>query len=387
MKMSKEIFLERINQIAPELFEITKKLYKNPELGFQEYKSSKLLADCLAHHGFDVTYPYILDTGYLGVYDSKKEGPKIGFLCEYDALPVVGHGCGHNLICTMSIAGAIALKEEVDKLGGSIYVYGTPAEENFGGKVQMAKAGSFDDLDIAIMLHPSTRNGLGARSMAIIPLKFEFYGISAHGCDPYNGASALDAAVSTYQGINMLRQFTKQPSYIHGIIKDGGQAANVIPQYSSLEYYFRSSTIEYARYLAKRGEEIAKSCAKMNKCKIKISEYEETYDDTKINYALARGLNEAFIECGLNDIEDVIETPKGSTDVGAVSKVVPTIQGNIKIAPANVNGHSKEMAKATVSQEGYNALINGGLALALLANKYLTSKEYQEEVWKEFNES
>ncbi len=383
--MNKEQLLSKINEVAQELFEITKELYKNPEIGFQEYKSSKLLAHFLSKHGFEVTYPYVLDTGYLGVYDSKHEGPKIGFLCEYDALPGVGHGCGHNLICTMSIAGAYALRDVVDEIGGSIYVYGTPAEENFGGKVQMAKAHAFDDLDIAIMLHPSTKNGLGARSMAIIPLKFDFYGVSAHGCDPYNGASALDAAVATYQGINMLRQFTKQPSFIHGIIKDGGQAANVIPDHASLEYYFRSSTVEYAKHLAKRGEEIAKACAKMNNCKVKISEYEETYEDTKINYALARGLNEAFIECGITDIEKVDEMPRGSTDVGAVSKVVPTVQGNIKIAPESVNGHSVEMAKATISPEGYKALINGGLALALLANKYLISKEFQEEVWKEFD--
>lgn len=381
----KEEFKKIIEAQMPKLFDITKKLYENPELGCQEYKSSKLLVDCLKEYGFEVKFPYIMETGYLATYEGKKNGPKIGFLCEYDALPVVGHGCGHNMICTISIAAAIALKSVIDQIGGTICVFGTPAEENFGGKVQMAKAHAFDSLDVALMIHPGTKNGLGGRSQALVPLKFNFHGTSAHACRPYNGASALDAAVSTYQGINMLRQFMKQPSFIHGIFRDGGAAANVIPETASLEYYFRSSTIEHASYLANRAKEIALASATMNKCSVDFEAYEETYDDTKINYELARGLREAYEAIGLTNISDVEEIPSGSTDIGAVSKVVPTIQGNIKIAPSTVNGHSKELAAATISDEGKNALKNGGLALALFAYKYITDKEYQKSVWEEFN--
>lgn len=382
--MIKDVFLKKIDNELPALFNITKYLYENPEIGCKEFKTSKMLTDALKGYGFNVTYPYIMETGYLAVYEGHKQGPKIGFLCEYDALPGVGHGCGHNLICTMSIAAAVALKSVIDEIGGSIYVYGTPAEENFGGKVQMAKAYAFDNLDIALMIHPGTKNGLGGRTQALIPLKFNFYGKSAHACRPYNGASALDAAVTTYQGINMLRQFIKQPSFIHGIIRDGGSAANVIPEYASLEYYFRSSTIEYASFLATRAKEIAKSSALMNNCKVEFEAYEETYEDTKINYELAKGLNEAYLAVGINDIYPVDENPAGSTDIGAVSKIVPTIQGNIKIAPSNVNGHSHELADATVSAEGKAAIRNGGCALALLAYKYITDKNYQNAVWEEF---
>ncbi len=384
INMIKEKFTKIIEKELPRLFDITKSLYENPEIGTLEYKSSKMLVDTLKDYGFDITYPYIMETGYLAVYDSKKKGPKIGFLCEYDALPVVGHGCGHNLICTMSIAGAVALKSVIDEIGGAIYVYGTPAEENFGGKVQMAKAHAFDILDVALMIHPGTKNGLGGRSQALIPVKFKFYGKSAHASRPYNGASALDAAVTTYQGINMLRQFMKQPSFIHGIIKDGGSAANVIPEFASLEYYFRSETSSYASYLATRAKEIASSAAKMNNCTVEFEQYEEAYDDTKINYALAEGLKEAYLAVGLSDIKDVDENPSGSTDIGAVSKIVPTIQGNIKIAPPEVNCHSKELASATVTEEGRLAIKNGGLSLALLAYKYITDYDYQKKIWEEF---
>lgn len=382
--MIKELFDSKVGNELTELFEITKYLYDNPEIGMQEYKASKVLVDYLKKNGFKTQLPYVLETGFLGVYESTKPGPKIAFLCEYDALPEVGHGCGHNLICTMSLAAAVALRDEIDNLGGSIYVFGTPAEENFGGKVKMAQEGAFDEMDVALMLHPSCENGLGSKSCALIPLKCDFYGVSAHACNPYNGVSALDAAVSTFQGINMLRQFSRQPSFIHGIIKDGGTAANVIPEHASLEYYFRAETIEYCKELEAKAKEIAKGAAMMFGCKVEFSTYEEIYEDTKINYTLAEGLKEAYECVGLTNVLKVKEELGGSTDVGSVSKVIPTIQGNIKIVESTINGHSKGFAEATISNSGRSAIYNGGIALALTAHKYLTEKEFREKVWKEF---
>lgn len=367
------------------LFEITKILYLNPEVGNQEFKSSKLLVNYLNEKGFITTYPYILPTGFLAVYKSNKKGPKIGYLCEYDALPLIGHGCGHNLICTISIGAALCLKSVVDKIGGEIYVFGTPAEENFGGKVSFAKEGAFDNIDMACMLHPSNKNSLGSRSNALVPIRFKFKGKSAHACTPYNGASALDSAVMTYQGINMLRQFAKQPSFIHGIISDGGKAANIIPEYASLDYYFRSDNIKYANFLASRAKDIATSCASMNNCSVTFEKYETAYDDTKINYSLSSMLKNIYEQIGLTDIKDVDEIPSGSTDVGAVSKIIPTIQGYIKITDESINAHSTEFAAATISNDGYNALYNGALALGLLGYKYIINDSFKEEVKKEFN--
>ncbi len=371
-----------VNELTQEFHSYVVDLYNNPEIGNEEIYGSKLLSNILIKYGFETKHPYVLETDFLGVYSSKKKGPKIGFLCEYDALPDIGHGCGHNLIGVTSILAAISLKEVVDELGGSLHVFGTPAEENFGGKVLMANKGVFDDMDICMMFHPSSKNGVGSRSSAIVPIRFEFHGKSAHGCRPYEGASALDACVSTYQTINMLRQFAKPGSFIHGVITNGGTAANVVPPYACLDYYFRAPTIAYANELVTKAKNIAQSCAQASSCTVVDSLYECVYEDTKINYTLADSLKTIMEEQGLQT-EYVNEIPAGSTDVGATSYRCPTIQGNIKICDDDVNGHSVEFASCTISDIGKKALTNGAICLALLGLELLKDKELLKKVKEE----
>ena len=324
--------------------DIVKTLYDNPETGFQEYETQKVLVKYLKDAGFDVKAGVVIDTDFVAEYKSCKEGPTIAFMCEYDALPEVGHGCGHNLIAGIGIAAGEALKSVVDEVGGTVRVVGTPGEENFGGKVKMSEAGVFNDVDAALMVHPSTENGVGSRSLAILPIKYEFFGKNAHGCHPQDGHSALDAAISTYTQISMLRQFVTPGSYIHGIIRDGGLAANVIPAYASMEYYFRATTMAYCKEIAARAEDCVKGSCIASQTTYKTSMYECPYEDTKINYTLADMLTEKYKELGVEEVNPVDEVPCGSTDVGSVSYVCPTIQGTIKIADCSVAGHSKEMA-------------------------------------------
>lgn len=380
-----KLFKQNIQSKHLNYKKVVKQLYDNPEIGNQEFESSKLLVELIKENDFETTYPYICPTGFKGEYKAVKEGPTVAFLCEFDALPVVGHGCGHNLIGVMSIAAATALKEVIDEIGGTIYIYGTPAEENFGGKVSFTENHAFDNVDLALMIHPGTRNGIGGRTNALMPLKFEFFGKSAHGANPYDGYSALDAAVSTYTGISMLRQYARPGSTIHGVIKDGGEAANVIPEYASLEYYFRNEKMEYAKYLSQRATKIAEGAALQAQVDLKVSVYECPYDDKKINYTLANKLKEIYTEIGLEDIQDVVETPSGSSDIGSVSYVCPIVEGRIKIADETVLGHSKEFADATISKLGDEAIINGGCALAILAYEFITDSEFKNEVVKEFN--
>lgn len=383
--MKKEI-AKKIESLNEEFLGYVKYLYENPELGNEEVKAMQLLANVLVKYGFETKYPNLLKTDFLGVYKAKKSGPKIGFLCEYDALPDIGHGCGHNMIGVMSILGAIGLKEVIEEIGGEIYVIGCPAEENFGGKVDLANKGLFSNLDACIMLHPGSRYGVGSRSSALIPVKYEFFGKSAHGCDPYNGASALDAAVSTYQGISMLRQFVKGTSFIHGIIKNGGSAANVVPKYSAMEYYFRATTIKYAREIEAKALNIAEAAAKMHGCEVKSSIYECIYEDTLINYTLADALKKEYLELGINEVDDVKEEAGGSTDVGACSYKCPTVQGNIKICSKDVLGHSIEFANCTISETGQKATILGAKVLANLAYELIVNKELLNKVNEEFIE-
>lgn len=363
---------------------MVKSMYENPEIGFKEYKTQKLLADYLIKAGFETKLSVACETDFVAEYKSAKNGPVIAFMCEYDALPEVGHGCAHNLIAGIGIAAGEALKSIADEIGGTIRVVGTPAEENFGGKVHMAKAGVFDDVDAALMVHPGTKNGVGGKSNALNPVKFEFFGKNAHGCQPQDGASALDAAVMTFMQINLMRQFVEPNTFIHGIIRDGGQAANVIPAYASMEYYFRAPTMKYAMEVTNKAIACAEGACKATGTTFKTSIYECPYEDTLINYALADMLTEKYQLLGVEDIEPVNEVGAGSTDVGSVSYVCPTIQGSIKIAETCVTGHSKEMAAATISEMGKNGLVKAAQGIAFVACDLICEPEKLQLVKDEF---
>lgn len=361
--------------------DIVNTLYENPEIGNEEFESMKLLVDYLDKAGFETQSGYVVPTGFIGTYDSGKPGPTIAFMSEYDALPEIGHGCGHNLIAAIGVAAGEAVKAVIDEFGGKVQVIGTPAEENFGGKVSMADAGVFDEVDVALMVHPGSQNGVGSRSSALVPVKFEFHGKSAHAAaSPWEGVSALDSAVMSYVQINLLRQMAKPFTTIHGVIKEGGQAANVIPDYASLEYYFRAPTMAYAREISEKAIEMVEGINQANGTTVEISEYECAYDDTVINYTLANILTEKYEEVGVTDIQAVDETPGGSTDVGAVSYKCPTIQGNIKIVPETISAHTREMADATITEAGKAGLIKGAQGIALVALELLEKPELLEAV-------
>ena len=375
--------IKKQDELLEEFKGYVKEIYLNPELGNAEYKTSKLLSKVLVKYGFNTKCPNLLKTDFLGVYESKKEGPKLAYLCEYDALPEVGHGCGHNLIGVTSILAAIMLKEVIDEIGGSIYVFGCPAEENFGGKVELAKLNAFKCCDVAMMLHPSSKYAVGSRTQALIPVRYTFHGKSAHGCHPEDGASALDGVISTYNGISMLRQFIKPGCFIHGVITNGGKASNVIPDLAVIDYYFRAPNIKYANYIKEKADNIASGAALMHGLTFDKEIYECIYEDKKINYTLAKELKKIFKEMNI-DAEDVNEVAAGSSDVGAVSYQIPTIEGNMKICNNNICGHSKEFAAATISEMGTTALKNGSLALAKLGYNLICNKDLLMEVKNEF---
>ncbi len=352
--------------------DLVQQLYDKPELGGVEYEAQALYREILQDQGFDYEEGLAMETDFVASYGDATTGPVISLCSEYDALPDIGHGCAHNLFGGISLLAALELKAVVDEHGGQIRLIGTPGEENLGGKIHLVDQGAFDDVDASLMLHPSTKNGLGSATQAIYPLKFHFHGKTAHGCKPQEGASALDAAVLTYTSIQFQRQFMEKGTHIHGVMKDGGSAANVIPDYASLEYYFRATTMETAKAMAdeatKRAEAAATSCG----CTVEFEVYECPYGETKLNEPLSNMLKEAFESLGRTEIEPIDYVPSGSSDVGAVSFKCPTVHGSIKIADANVTGHSREMAAATISPEGNKALREGADALVQIASTLLT---------------
>lgn len=387
MKAKYEVINNTIEQNIDGYMAFVKEMYDHPELGFKEYESQKLLVNYLKNAGFEVETSLAVETDFVATYKAEKEGPTIAFMCEYDALPEVGHGCGHNLIAGIGVAAGEGLKAIIDEIGGTIKVVGTPGEENFGGKVEMVKAGVFNDVDVALMVHPGTKNGLGGKSNALNPVKFEFFGKNAHGCHPQDGASALDAAVMTYVQINLLRQFVEPKTFIHGIMKEGGHAANVIPAYASLEYYFRAPTMKYALEVTEKAINCAKGACEATGTTFKTTIYECPYEDTLVNYGLADMLKEKYEMLGVEDIQPVNEEGGGSTDVGSVSYVCPTIQGGIKIAGSEVTGHSKEMAAATITETGKKALLDASKAIAYVACDLICNPDKLNAIKEEFKKA
>lgn len=376
-----------LEESHPQYAELVRYLYDHPETGNEEWLAQEQLTKMLTGLGFCVTKGAATPTDFVGVYDSGKPGPVLAYLCEYDALPVVGHGCGHNLIAGISLAAAAALKQVIDQTGGTLQVMGCPAEENFGGKISLAEAGLFNGVDCAMMLHPSSVNGLGGRSLALIPERFVFHGKSAHASRAWEGASALDAGVSTFNLLNQLRQFVKPGTNIQGVITDGGKAANVIPETAQLDYYFRAPSMAYCKEVQAKALTSAQAAAQAAGVQFSHYQYETAYDDCLMNYTLGELLQEAFATAGLTEIEAIVEEPIGSTDVGAVSYRCPTIQGKIKICGSDVPAHTSDFAAATVSDAGSKALLDGAFSLALLGLRLLTDPQALAKVQKEFQDS
>lgn len=364
--------------------DLVQKLYDHPEIGGKEFYAHDLFCSLLEDRAFPVERHVTMETGFLAHGGKRGGKPVILIPAEFDALPGIGHGCGHNLFGAMSLLAFLSLSPLMEDLGAELLLAGTPAEENLGGKVLMKDQGIFDDVDCAIMIHPGTKNSLGSASQALYPLKFEFFGKSAHGCKASEGASALDPAVLTYLSINLQRQFIKEGAFIHGIIKDGGEAANVIPDYTSMEYYFRADTLDEAKKMGEEAKIRAKMNAKACGCELKTSIYECIYGETILNEKLAEIMREEFIRQGRDDVEDLDTKPLGSTDVGAISYLCPTVQATIKIAePEEAKGHSREMAGATISSQGQKALQDGGLIIGGTCLSLVLKPELLEECWKE----
>ena len=248
----KQAAQEQIAAHRGELEELSLRIHDNPELSLEEEKSSQWLAEYLAGNGFEVTKPaYGLPTAFEAVYG--KGSPSIGIIAEYDALPGIGHACGHNVIATAALGAGLAAKAAADAFGATIRVIGTPGEEGRGGKIRMARNGAFRNVDAAMMVHPGDYNTSGCEAMAVAILSVEFHGKASHAAGaPQQGVNALEAMIISYNAINSLRQHVVDGSRVHGIITDGGQAANVVPAHSAGLFYIRAKDDEYVETLKER---------------------------------------------------------------------------------------------------------------------------------------
>lgn len=377
-----------LETIQNKLWEMSDSLYHDPELGDQEYKSMEKLVTFLKEHHFAVETGIVgRSTSFKAVYDSKKEGPTIAYLSEYDALPGVGHGCGHNMIGTMSAGAGVLLSKMVDEIGGRVVVLGTPAEETNGAKVPMAEQGIFDDIDVAMILHPADESYESGDSLAMDAIQFEYSGQSSHAAaSPEKGINALDAVIQLFNGINALRQHVTSDVRIHGIIKEGGVAANIVPDKAVAQFYVRAKNRSYLDEVVQKVKNIAHGAELVTGAKVEITNYELSYDNMLTNQTLSELFTENLLATGVKKVLKAKDT-YGSIDMGNVSHVVPAIHPYIGLDSPGLVAHTKEFADITITENSHQILSKGALALASTGYELLTNKEIFEKVVNEFLET
>ena len=388
MDKKREI-IHTVDKIASDVIELGKKIFGFSELSYEEYKSSEALKSFLKASGFEVVSPAIeeLPTSFIASYGNSD--PKIALMAEYDALPEIGHACGHNLICTTSIAAAIALKESgaIEETGGSIVVVGCPAEERGGAKRVLVEKGVFDDMSAALIIHPASMSTGFDISYALKTFSIEYFGKPAHAAaDPAKGVNALDAVIQMFNGISALRQQLPEKVRIHGIITNGGQSFNTIPDYTAAEIGIRALSIEEVDVLSKKFKKIVEAGALATGCDFEMKQTEQM-EEVYVNVPIARLLDSNFELVGEKTTMRTYEQGVGSTDVGSVTHVLPAIQGYIDITEhQDIPTHTREFASCANSEYGYSAMIRAAKAMALTVFDLLSDRSLLQEVIDYFKE-
>ncbi|MGD8623051.1 MAG: M20 family metallopeptidase [Anaerolineae bacterium] len=349
------------------LIRIADTLHANPEVAFEEYESAALLCSVLEEAGFAVEREVAdLATAFVATANGQEGGPTVAILAEYDALPGLGHACGHNLIGAAAVGAGLALQTLLPGLPGTVHVIGTPAEEGGGGKAFMVDAGLFQGVDAAMMFHPSSKNLLGRTSLTSYKLSIEFHGKPAHAAArPDEGINALDAMILTFNAIGALRQHLRDDARIHGVITHGGDAPNIVPEYAAARFYVRAADVPYTNQVLDKVRACAEGAARATGARLEFGEYAPRYENRLPNPHLCT-LAEANL-AALGRSLDEPEPRMGSSDMGNVSQVVPSIHPYIAIGPEEMGGHTEDFCAAAGSPAGHRGMLDGAKLLAMTA--------------------
>ncbi|MBI2862081.1 MAG: M20 family metallopeptidase [Chloroflexi bacterium] len=381
----KTLVRDEVDQLLPELLTISHAIHANPETAFHEHSAAQLLTDFLERNGFSVQRGVAdLPTAFRATFRGTVDGPTVAVVAEYDALPKLGHACGHNIIATASVGAAVALSRVAPDLPGTLVVLGTPGEEGGGGKIIMLERGAFQGVDAAMIVHPSVRNQTVSRSLATKHFKAEFFGKAAHASSaPNQGINALDALILSYNNLSALRQHLRADARIHGIITDGGEAPNIIPAHTAAQFIIRARDRGYLEHLTERVMQCFQAGAQATGARLEITFTEAGYAAMRPNVTIAEAFAANMRALGLKVRDPDPARGLGSTDMGNVSEVIPSIHPYIAIAPEGVVGHSPEFAEAARSEAGDLAVRNAAKALAattldLMSNPALLEKAKEE---------
>lgn len=376
-----------IEEKKEDLWKLARYIWENPEYNFKEFKSSKAVRDFLENDGFNVEEGICgLETAFRAGYDSKKSGPHIGLLAEFDAVPGMGHSCGHNLMAAMSAGAGVGIKSVINRLGGKISVLGTPAEEGGGGKVIMLERGAFKDLDAAMILHSANETVVNDISYSRTDLIVEYHGKSAHGATwPEEGRSALTPLLHLFQYIDEQRLYWNGKGTILGVITNGGSEPIYIPDLCQAKFTVRSFDQKFKEKILREFLEACLSIAGMTGTSFRYEWDGYTYEDIRNNQAL-----ETLLEKNLTSLGEMVmprrkELGIGCTDVGNITHVLPALQSYIQVVP-ELRGHTREFEEACGSLAGKKAMMTGAKAMAYTAIDLLSSSENMDKVKQSFAE-
>lgn len=385
-----------VDELSDELIRISKDVHAHPELNYEEFYSSALLADAMERHGFTVERGTGgVETAFRATLEGGAgSGPTVAFLAEYDALPEIGHGCGHNLIAISNIGAALALKALMPRLPGTIQVLGTPAEEGGGGKIRMIDAGSFGDVDVALSSHPAANRTVipnsipieESWSLAMVGYRFAYHGKAAHAAvSPHHGINALNSVIHLFTGIDALRQHLREDVRIHGIITDGGLAPNIVPDFAAANFMLRSRDRDYLGEVVEKVKQVAEGAATLTGATLEILDAHPLYENVRPNEPLARAARQYAEAVGMN-VHDPRPGSRGgaSTDFGNVSQRMPSFAVNFAVSETPIPAHSIQMTEAALSDLAHESALGVAKSLALTGIDALTDADFLQAVRADF---
>lgn len=373
---------DTVRRRGTDLVELSHAIHAEPELAFAEHRSCAKTQALVAERGFEITAAAGgLGTAFRADFGS---GPlTVGVCAEYDALPGIGHACGHNIIAASAVGAVLGLAEVADELGLTVALLGTPAEEFGGGKVLLLNAGVFDDLALAVMVHPGTEDIAAARSLTLSAVRVDYCGREAHAsAAPYLGVNAADAATVAQVAIGLLRQQLAPGQQVHGIVSDGGQAANVIPGHTELRYTTRARNASSLAELEAKAGDCFLAGAVATGCDYSVEHSEPRYDSLKPDPWLADTVRAEMTRLGRTPVDEEFEAahPVGSTDMGNVTQLLPGIHPMIAVDAHGASLHQPDFTTAAVGPSADRAVIEGAIMLARTIVRLAESADERDRV-------
>ena len=393
-----ETATKAIDAAREELFGIALDIHAHPELNYQEFHAAKLLSDTLEAHDF------AMERGIGGVETAFRatleggagDGPTVAVLAEYDALPEIGHGCGHNLIAMAGLGAGLGVQANIKNLPGRLVVIGTPAEEGGGGKIKLLDAGVFDGVDICLSSHPSSNRTVIPQdipldeswSLAMVGFRYIYHGKAAHAAAaPEEGINALNSLIHLFTGIDALRQHLREDTRIHGIITDGGLAPNVVPEFAAANFMLRCRDRNYlSDVIVGKVLKIAEGAALISGATLEVEPYYPFYENVLPNGVLAENFRANAEAVGMR-----IDAPTGgrrgsgaSTDFGNVSQVLPSLELRYAVSETPVPSHSRQMTETAITETALSSALNVAKVLSLTAGDFLRDPARLKEAQAEF---